>query len=190
MVNIQIEMLPVDERDAALGKYMDAFSRMEGMLELMVRFLLKTDHIPARAVNSVLYSKQRIDLIEALAASNLSKETAARVAKACERLSRRNMRRNHIVHGIWQQLVLVSDDSVEMMWLRVYSPSDPSLSKLGPDDPKLAGVYSFTIPELDRATGHVEEMLPILGELLKEIREQLPQPPPPEESPDSGTADQ
>jgi hypothetical protein len=187
MVNIQIEMLPVDERDAAMGKYMDAFSRMEGLLELMVRFLLKTDHTPARAVNAVLYSKQRIDLVEALASACLSEETAAKVARACERLSRRNMRRNHIVHGQWQQLVLVGDDSVEMMWLRAYSPSDPSLSKLPPDDPKLMGVYSFTIPELHRATDHVEEMLPVLSALLGEMREQLAPPPPPEESPDSET---
>jgi hypothetical protein len=97
------------------------------------------------------------------------------------------MRRNHIVHGQWQQLVLVGDDSVEMMWLRAYSPSDPSLSKLPPDDPKLMGVYSFTIPELHRATDHVEEMLPVLSALLGEMREQLAPPPPPEESPDSET---
>ncbi len=177
---ITLEMLPTDERDKALGKYMDAFSRMESMINHLIQGLLGIEWQAGNALASVLYSKQRIDLLELLASIKLPKEVAERVTKACGKLGRRNMRRNHIIHGAWQQAVTVHDDRVEMEWVRKYVPTNPDLAALRDyDDPKLLGTYSFTIQEIDRATDHVEEVLGILSSLGTEIRELLPLPPAP-----------
>ena len=185
-MDIQIEMLPTDERDKALGKYMDAFSRLESILNHLVQTLLGTDWRAASVLSSVLYSQQNIKLIEALAAVRLPQALAKRVAKECARLSKRNMRRNHIVHGGWQQYVTVYDDHYDSQWIRIYKPSDPTLAAIqNLDNPKLLGMFSFTIPSLEKATGHVEEMFETLSPLLTEIRELLPPPPIPSEVPET-----
>lgn len=183
-MEITLEPLPTEERDKALGKYMDAFSRMEGMINYINQELLQTDWLASNALWALMYSKQRIDLMESLAWLRLPKDMAARVTKACEKCARRNMRRNHIIHGRWEQAVNVYDDRYEMEWVRRYTPTSPDLAYIKDyDDPKLLGMYSFTIPVLDRATDHVEEMVLALSALATEIRTQLSLPPPPEEEP-------
>lgn len=177
-MEIQLEPLPTELRDQTIGQYMDAFSRLENHIDRFIQTLLGTDWEAARALSSVIYSQQRIKLLEALASVRLNADLAKRVAKQCARLSSRNMRRNHIVHGTWTQNVVVYDDRYEMEWVRIYVPSDPALAAIhDPFDPKLLGTYTFTLPALSRATDHVEEMFSVLSPLLKEIRELIPQPP-------------
>ena len=53
---------------------------------------------------------------------------------------------------------------------------DPTNMRLEPTDPKLLGVYNFTIPALDKATGHVEEMLEVMSALIEDIPSLLPPP--------------
>jgi len=171
-MEIEITMLPTDERDRALGRYMDAFSRLEILINRMIEALLGTDWEAGRAIASVIYSAQSIKLLEALSAIRLPIALAEKVAKQCDRLARRNMRRNHIVHGIWQQVVTIEADQTKMEWVRAYTPTQPALAAiLDFEDPKLLGTYTFTISALDRATDHVEEMLEALSPLLSEMYE-------------------
>jgi hypothetical protein len=190
-MEITLHMLPTDERDRALGRYMDAFSRVEFMIDRMIQEMLSADWHAGRALSSVMYSHQRIKLLEALAAIRLPEEMAKRVAKQCVRLASRNMRRNHIVHGSWTQFVIVNDDSYSMEWVRNYTPADPTLAAINDFlDPKLLGTYTFTIPALDKATGHVEEMFETLSPLLKEIHELLLPQRPPSDTPENSEQDQ
>ena len=53
--------------------------------------------------------------------------------------------------------------------------------KLSPIDPKLLGFYTFTIPALDKATDHVEEMVLELSKLIPDIPSLQVRPPAPDE---------
>ena len=67
-------------------------------------------------------------------------------------------------------------------WIRRYDLVDPDRMQISPDDKQFLGIYNFTIPELDRATDHVEEMVQALSTLIGEIPSMLVQPPQPEGS--------
>ena len=78
------------------------------------------------------------------------------------------MRRNHIVHGTWQHAVIVNDESAEQEWVRWYQrQTHPGATNHR--DPKLLGIYTFTIQELDRATDHVQQMVQAVSELIGTI---------------------
>lgn len=180
--NIQLESLPPEAKDAALGRYMDAFSRLEGMIQFAIGSILEMELPTLRSVFAVLMTKQSIDLFDALAQERLTSEGAARVHKICERLGRRNMIRNRIVHGGWTQIVVVSDDGYTQEWVRSYEHANPTMRDLLYTDPKTAGNYTFTIPQLDKATYHVEEVIQVVSELLGDLPLLKLPPPPPEES--------
>lgn len=170
-MDIPVTMLPTEERDRALGRYMDAWSRLETIMDHVIEGLLRTDWQAAKVLASILYSQQRIKLLEALAAVRLPPQNAERVARICEQISRRNTRRNHIVHGSWQQAMTVYDDHYESEWVRVYTPSDPALAAIRSyDDSKLLGWYNFTLPALDRAAAEVEVVTSSLSSLMQQIR--------------------
>ena len=167
--NIQLENLPSENKDAAMGRYMDAFSNLEGMIQLAIGLIMEIDMPALSSVFAVLMTKQSIDLLEAVAQEHLTEAGAIRVRKLCERLSRRNMRRNHIVHGSWNQTVVVTDEIATQEWVRTYQHANPTLRKLHYDDPKVAGMYTFTVLGLDKATDHVREMSEAVGALIDEL---------------------
>jgi hypothetical protein len=170
--NIQMESLPPEAneaKDAAMGRYMDAFSRLEGMIHIAISDILQIDFNVLGSVFATLMTKQSIDLLEAVAQEHLTEEGAAKVHKICERLGRRNMRRNHIVHGAWVQFFIIGDEVATQEWVRCYQHVNPALRKLPYTDPKMAGMYAFTIPGLDKATDHVQEMTEAVSALIGDL---------------------
>ena len=166
-----------------MGLYMDAFSRLEIMMQAATLQLLRIDEIRARPFFAALGTKQMIDVLKAAAKLELSDEGAERVKKLCTRLADRNMRRNHIVHGKWNIHVTpidAGDGTATAEWIRRYDHIDPSYGG-DPHDPKLLGMYTFTIPALDKTTDHVEEMVQALSSLIEDIPKLRPPPPSPEE---------
>lgn len=178
--NIQLENLPTHVRDTSMGRYMDAFGRLEGEVQLVTSLIIQIDPLLLSNVFAVLMTKQSIDLLAASAQSHLTAEGAERVSRICERLGRRNMRRNHIVHGRWVQAITAHEGYAAQEWVRWYGHHNPAARHLPHTDPKVAGLYAFTIPELDRATDHVEEMFPVLSTLTGDLPS-LRLPPPPHE---------
>ena len=182
MANITLKLLPTEARDIALGQYMDAFGRLEMLIKFATQELLQIDWAAANAISATVMTKQSIDLLEAAAKLRLTEGGAARVHRICEKLSRRNMRRNHIVHGTWMHTVVITDDGATQEWVRTYSHTDPTMAQLPPSDPKKAGIYTFTVPELARATDHVQEMVLALSALMEDIPSLRVPPPAPEGS--------
>lgn len=181
MADFTIPALPKEERDRAMGRYMDAFSRLEGMMRVAAEILLRIEQGPAGPIFATLGTRQLIDLLGAAAKISLKDEGIARVKNICERIGRRNMRRNHIVHGYWTTFIRAGDDGIEALWIRRYDLVDPSRMQIDPTDPQLLGTYNFTILALDKATDHVEEMVQAMSVLVVDIPAlQLP-PPSPEE---------
>ena len=153
----------------AMGRYMNAFAELEGMIHLAIGFILDVDLPMMRPVFAVMATRQSIDLLDAVGQTHLTDEGAKRVHHLCDRLIRRNMRRNHIVHGSWANAVIINDGCITQEWVRMYSHAKPAMSNLPYTDPRVAGIYAFTVAELDKATGHVEEMLLAISNLIGDL---------------------
>lgn len=173
---LNIENLESVDRDRAMGRYMGAFSDLEMIIKLVISKILNIEIASLATVLAVLQTRQLIDVLDASAKSQLSEAGQSRVHQICEKLKRRNMRRNHIVHGHWVVMVTVRDETAEQEWVRTYQTPDPVLEARLHTDEKRAGMYSFTIPELDRATDHVEEIRKILSGLYGELPSLRSQP--------------
>ena len=189
MAQITFPALPKEERDQALGRYMDAFSRLERMMLMATQVMLNIEVDTLGPIFATLGTRQMIDLLGATAKLRLTTAGAERVKNLCDRIGRRNTRRNHIVHGYWTSYVTPIHGGYDGQWVRRYDHVDPTLMSLEPVDPKVLGFYNFTIPALDKATGHVEEMVQALSVLLLDTPQLLARRQTPEERLRSWVAD-
>lgn len=156
---------PTEERDAALGRYMDAWSRLETAINYTTQEILGIDSDAGFVIWAAIQTRQSIEVLDAAAKLKFNAAGRARVANICEQLVRRNMRRNHIVHGFWRfriQIGMMGGEPQIGEWRRVYDHVDPD------KEPSPNG-SSFTVAELDKTTGHVEEMIEALWSLEQEI---------------------
>lgn len=166
---------PTEARDSALGRYMDAWSRLETMIMLATRDILGIESEAAHVIWSALQTYQKIKVLDAAAKLRFHKRGRERVAKICESLIHRNTRRNYIVHGTWSHRIEFGvGDRLVSEWRRVYDHVDPDMPK-GDDGSNL------TIPALDTTTGHVEEMVLALCSLIEDIPSLLARPQTPAE---------
>lgn len=121
---------------------------------------------------AAIQTRQSIDVLDAAAKIKFNKVGRTRVAQICEQLIRRNMRRNQIVHGFWRLKVkigMMGEEPEIGEWRRVYDYVDP-------DKETSADGSSFTVAELDKTTGHVEEMIEALESLEQDISSLLMRP--------------
>lgn len=172
MPTLNIQIPDREMRDRAMGRYMDVFARMERMIQMCIQMLLDIDEFRARPIFATLMTKQTVDLLEAAGKMMLIAADAQKITELCERIAKRNRRRNHLVHGYWTIHVTPSDNGDTAEWIRVYDSVDPALAG-DPHDPKLLGFYTFTVPALDKASDHVEEMVQALSVLAVDIPNQL-----------------
>lgn len=168
-----------EPRDLAMGQYMDAWSRVENLVRVCIREMMGVDQMYLRPVFAALMTKQTIDLFMATAKSTLNEAGVAKVSKLNERLIDRNRRRNHIVHGAWNCHVF-NPATGEAIWLRKYEPVEHDLASLPYDDPKIAGMFCFTVAELARTRDLLEPVIEALGALSQEIPTLKLKPQPPE----------
>lgn len=169
---IVISSPPSEERDAALGRYMDAWSRLETSINYTTQEILGIDADAGFVIWAAIQTRQSIDVLDAAAKLKFDKSGQTRVAQICEQLVRRNMRRNHIVHGFWRfkvQIGVMGGEPEVGEWRRVYDHVDP-------DREPSADGSSFTVAELDKTTGHVEEMIEALWSLEQDIPSLLIRP--------------
>jgi hypothetical protein len=184
----QIPSLPTEPRDLALGQYMDAWSRLETFILLVLRELLGTDERAVRAVAAALSAKQLKDLLTTLGTMRLTDVGAKRLTTLCERFSKHNTKRNNIVHGGWALTTIINDapggkSLITTTWVRSYTPVQYEAAQNAGryDLPKVGGVTAFTIPQMQTAMDHV---LTLMGEFsifygeLPSLRKPEPQPDP------------
>lgn len=184
----QIPNLPQEPRDLALGRYMDAWSRMEGFLYLIFTELTGADAEVSRVLYSTLNAKPIRDVLSSLGSIRLNEDGASRLTKLCERVGKQATKRNHIIHGAWVTSVIISDTKppsdkriITTTWVRTYTPVQYELAKQSGryDLPKVGEHYAFTIDQLERTTNNV---LTLMGELstfladLPSLRKPPPQP--------------
>jgi len=171
--NYTPELPPTEERDAALGRYMDAWSRLEAAIRFTSQEILDVEPDAAYIIWSAIPTFQSIKVLDAAAKLRLNSEGQQRAGKICEKIARRNIRRNYIIHGEWNtsiRLNLLDPNKPQYgEWRRVYTHTDPDL-------PKSDDGSDLTVPALDKTTGHVEDVIEELYSLAEDIPSLLVQP--------------
>lgn len=160
-----LEPPPIEPRDASLGRYMDAWSRVETAIHYATQEILEIEADAAYVIWSAIQTFQAIKVLEAAAKLRLTPYGQKHVSKICEKLLRRNIRRNYIIHGTWVQnirLSLIGGGQTYGPWRRVYSHVDPDMPNSGDGS-------DLTILELDKTTEHVKEMIEALWSLVDDI---------------------
>lgn len=159
------EMPAIEARDASLGRYMDAWSRLETAIQYASQEILEIEAQSAYVIWSAIQTFQSIKVLDAAAKIKLNETGQKRVARICEQLVRRNTRRNFIIHGAWLTSIRMSfggGGSGYGEWRRVYTHTDPNL-------PKSDDGSDLTVPELDKTTGCVEDVTEALWSLVDDI---------------------
>lgn len=163
---------PIEERDAALGRYMDAWSRLETTIHWVTQEILNIEPDAGYVIWSTIPTFQTIKLLEAAAKIRFNDEGQKRTAKICEKLTRRNTRRNYIVHGSWLTSIRMSfagQPPAYGEWRRVYTHTNPDL-------PNSDDGSDVTVPQMNKTTDHVEEMIQALSTLEQDIPSLLVRP--------------
>lgn len=156
------------DRDRVMGEYMNAWSRVENLTRLAIQQMLEIDDLAMRAISAAMTTRSTIDLFLAAAKLTLNKAGISKVRKLYDSLIDRNRRRNNIVHGRWECHVY-NPSTGDAEWLLRYNSIDLEITALPHSDPKVAGLYSFTVSELSQTTTHAERMVVALAKFLAEI---------------------
>jgi hypothetical protein len=122
-----------DDRHIKLGRFMDAWSLLEGSLDRVLAVLLGMSHHDTGVILSALGMRQIIDLLESLAKRKLIEEDAATFVNLMDRLRRLNTKRNVLIHGHWvleaNVIVRRGEAVLVTQFLRELTPLDPAQAK-------------------------------------------------------------
>lgn len=110
-IYIHAERLPPDEKHVALGRFMDAWSKLEGLLRQKTALLLLTAHEPtARTIVAPLSGKTLMDTNIRLVSLHLPKAGLDEYKGMAKRFGTLNTKRNTIAHGYWVLEIEVRSD--------------------------------------------------------------------------------
>jgi len=149
---------------------------MEGIILLVLGDLLGTDDQAMRAVGATLGARQLKDLLTALGTIRLTEVGAKRLKSLCERFSKHNTKRNHIVHGSWSTVVIMKDaggglTTITTTWVRSYTAVQYDLAQQAGryDLPNIGENIAFTIPQMNTALGRVQTLMGDFAALLSDL---------------------
>jgi hypothetical protein len=118
---------PEEERDLALGRFMDAWSMLEAEIRNLLRLLSRAPDQAAFAIAAAIPDMRRMnELLVALGELHLGSDDQAELAKICKELLISNKYRNSIVHGQWgctnnRDSKPVGGIVYPFMWVRFYT---------------------------------------------------------------------
>ena len=174
-----LDIVPPDgnERHTALGKFLDAWSRLEGMMAFIVADLLVSgDMRDATLILSSLGTKQIMELLRTLAESKLAGDHRKALINFVERVGKLNTKRNTLVHGHWVLEALVlkkgSDAVLRTQFVRESAFMDPRTLELISDhrNQKERVRHVFTLKRIDGATRDIEKLAAELGDFLQLLK--------------------
>jgi len=177
------------QRDQALGIYMDAWSRAEGaLLSIMSDMISPEPHI-GRAIFAVLSAAQIRDVMTALSRTAYEGDGQKKLEKLLERVKRAATKRNRIVHGRWKLEIDMNHDTgivFNAEWARLYEPSDPEQLALVEDSVnggKVRDCNCFTVAHLLRGSQEVDRLLEDLLNFRTATPKKSPAQPPKQDEP-------
>lgn len=167
-----------EHRDQTLGIYMDAWSRTETAMSMVLGVMLGPNPEIGRVIFASLSgAAQMREVLMALSRTTLSAADQKSLEGLCDRAKRAATKRNRIVHGRWtlqidqnQETGIVSS----AVWARTYMPADPELfaqtQMPGQKNQSARENYAFTLPLIHRAIQDVEKLMDDFLEFHEAIR--------------------
>jgi len=177
-----------ERRDQALGIYMDAWSRTEGVM-LQVFGKLTHDETVGRAIFAVLGAQQIRDAMIALSRNALEEAQQKQLETLLERAKRAATKRNRIVHGRWNLEIDMNQQTGVVFaaeWARLYEPSDPAMLAEVHNPQGAAKVrdgHRFTVPHIHQAVQDIETLMKDFLNFHTEIQKTPPAQPPQQDEP-------
>lgn len=121
-----------DQHHLALGRFMDAWSKLEMTLAFLLAGVLELKHSRTTPLTNSLGVRGTLDTISALAHGRISEAKRDELAKLIDRIKENNTRRNYLAHGYWMLEWAVVDQGGKPAALpriyRAYTPTDPELA--------------------------------------------------------------
>jgi len=158
-----------DERHVALGKFMDAWSKVEMNIRLILSVLIDTDNETMPTVMNALGTRGQLDVMLSLAHVKLTAQANIEIEALLERIKVNNTKRNYIVHGYWAlEFKLVSQGNKPGLvhrQYRVYDPSGIPLPK-GAAEQAESAKYRFSIPRINSLTTELMRIWTDLGAFM------------------------
>jgi hypothetical protein len=178
-MSAEIAELPTEERDLALGRFMDAWSELEANLRALLSVLSGAPAEASFSIAAAIPDTGRLrDLLLALGRLQLEDgRDQTELSEICEYLLIQNRYRNSIVHGQWLLTNNRAQTSVRgvvhpYMWVRAYTLVDKTKefnAVLG-RDVKAEDQYVFTVERLEQRVQKVRDFSGRISKLTEEIR--------------------
>ena len=178
---------PTEERDAALGRLMDAFSTLESTLFLNFALMFGVPHNDVREVlYNILDAQSLRNALSSLSKIRLNKDGQDALDRILARAKNATSKRNKIVHGDWHcEFTYYGEKKPDapffVEWVRNYHPTSPiereELAKPQPNQ-KIKAKFCFNTKALNRITSDVTKLLEDLGDFHGIYRDQFPKQPP------------
>ncbi|MDB5693711.1 MAG: hypothetical protein JWO81_2774 [Alphaproteobacteria bacterium] len=158
-----------NERHTALGGFMDAWSKVEMAVSILLSEMLSTDLNNMPPLMNSLGSRGQFDVLNELGASTFDKAAFEELEKLTNRFKANNTRRNYITHGYWLLEILVrnhgGNPALVYQQIRAYSPTNRLEREKLSDrrNVKERTKYYFTLTRLRALTGELHRLWEDLG---------------------------
>src|SRR5208337_1623792 len=152
--------LPTNDRDIAMGQYMDAWSSLEDKLFVLFLKLIKTNYDIARAIYATGIQPHKFAaLLITIAPYRLTRLEQKTLKPLCKSFNTLALKRNKIIHSVWQ----IETKGNIPQWVRIYSPisNDDWVEMQRPHNPRNPHNQSvhknnrFTINQLKEAVQEI-----------------------------------
>lgn len=172
---------PMDNRrHIALGRFMDAWSKLESAIATVLCDSTGLDRKEANVLMNALGTRGQLDVIDVLGGSGLSDAQQAELVALMGRVRTNNTRRNYIVHGNWVLEVRLYNANgkllVRLHQQRRYPVSDKTVRNAlnKPENKRDRLKYVFSIPRIDAITKELEQLKDDISEFNR-VRHGLPE---------------
>jgi hypothetical protein len=163
--SVKVEHPPTNERDLELGRFIDAYGRLESVIFLVFASMLGIGFIEARDIfENNLDGPSLRSAISSLSRSRLESAAVGDLDRILDRVRTHATKRNHVIHGNWtlDMKFDVGPTLKSAEWIRVYQPTDPAhredLESKRPSA-KIKAKYHFSITDLKRVTHEVQAII-------------------------------
>lgn len=161
-IYIDPELPPENDKHAALGRFMDTWSKFELQLRGSIEhLLLSANPSSATAVAYSVSGKALMDLLVSLATIHLTGKDKKAYVDLSERFAKLNTKRNYLVHGSWTLELTVyrrdGEPAVDSQEVREFPPVDAESREALNDfhNQSARGRYLFTLKKIADAENDV-----------------------------------
>lgn len=147
-----------------MGRFVDAWSKLERQLRNRIEESLGRGTVEARTISYGLSGRGLIDLHTDLIEPYVSGKNVVELKRLAERYNKSNTKRNRLIHGGWSMEYIVGVEgekvSITAQIVREYPPTNSrERDELGKFGSPLRGKYIFSLDQIDEARRDIESLM-------------------------------